>query len=82
MELRELRGMEIAATRTIRKRDGWWWVPSQAGTGLYRVQIAKKFATCECPDFASRGVKCKHIFASTFVLRRQWIARSFVAVRS
>jgi transposase len=71
MELRELRGMEIAATRTIRKRDGWWWVPSQAGTGLYRVQIAKKFATCECPDFASRGVKCKHIFAATFVLRRQ-----------
>ena len=29
----------------VRKRDGWWWVPSQAGQGLYRVQIAKKFAT-------------------------------------
>ena len=39
MELRELRGMEIAATRTIRKRDGWWVVPSQAGNGLYRVQL-------------------------------------------
>ena len=71
MELRELRGMEIAATRTIRKRDGWWWVPSQAGAGLYRVQIAKKFATCECPDFTTRGVKCKHIFAATFVIRRE-----------
>jgi transposase len=71
MELRELRGMEIAATRTIRKRDGWWWVPSQAGTGLYRVQIAKKFATCECPDYTTRGVRCKHIFAATFVLRRE-----------
>jgi transposase len=71
MELRELRGMEIAATRTIRKRDGWWWVPSQAGTGLYRVQIAKKFATCECPDYTTRGGKCKHIFAATFVLRRE-----------
>jgi transposase len=63
--------MEIAATRTIRKRDGWWWVPSQAGTGLYRVQIAKKFATCECPDYTTRGVRCKHIFAATFVLRRE-----------
>ena len=71
MELRELRGMELAATRTIRKHDGWWWVPSQAGTGLYRVQIAKKFATCECPDFATRGGKCKHIFAATFVMRRE-----------
>ena len=51
MDLRAVRGMELAEHRTIRKRDGWWWVPSQTGTGLYRVQIAKKFATCECPDF-------------------------------
>jgi transposase len=71
MELRELRGMELAATRTIRKRDGWWMVPSQAGTGLYRVQLAKKFATCECPDFGSRGTACKHIYAATFVMKRE-----------
>jgi hypothetical protein len=63
--------MELAATRTIRKRDGWWMVPSQAGNGLYRVQLAKKFATCECPDFGTRGVTCKHIFAATFVSRRE-----------
>jgi hypothetical protein len=63
--------MEIAATRNIRKRDRWWWVPSQAETGLYRVQIAKKFATCECLDFTTRGVRYKHIFAATFVLRRE-----------
>ncbi len=71
MELRELRGMEIAATRTIRKRDGWYWVPSQAGAGLYRVQIAKKFATCECPDYTSRGLRCKHVYAAMFVQRRE-----------
>src|SRR4051794_15926887 len=71
MELRELRGMEIAATRTIRKQDGWWKVPSQVGPGIYRVQLAKKFATCECPDFTTRGVRCKHIFAATFVSRRE-----------
>src|SRR5580765_4818397 len=70
MELRELRGMELAATRTIRKLDGWWRVPSQQGTGVYRVQLAKKFATCECLDFTTRGVRCKHIFAATFVSRR------------
>lgn len=71
MELRELRGMELAATRTIRKQNGWWMVPSQAGPGLYRVQLAKKFATCECADFQTRGVKCKHVFAATFVSRRE-----------
>jgi len=70
MELRELRGMELAATRTIRKLDGWWRVPSQQGTGVYRVQLAKKFATCECLDYTTRGVRCKHIFAATFVSRR------------
>jgi Transposase DDE domain/SWIM zinc finger len=71
MELREMRGMELAATRTIRKHDGWWWVPSQAGPGLYRVQLAKKFAVCECPDFKKRQTACKHIFAATFVSRRE-----------
>src|SRR5271157_5931522 len=71
MDLREQRGMELAATRTIRKRDGWWLVPSQTGNGIYRVQLAPKFATCECPDFGTRGGKCKHIYAATFVMRRE-----------
>src|SRR2546426_2650752 len=30
-----------------------------------------KIASCTCPDFETRGVKCKHIFAATFVLRRE-----------
>src|SRR6202790_1626923 len=71
MDLREMRGMEIAATRTIRKQDGWWKVPSQSGPGLYRVQLAKKFATCECPDFGKRKTACKHIYAATFVMKRE-----------
>lgn len=70
-DLRELRGMELAATRTIRKLDGWYRVPSQAGPGIYRVQIAKKFSTCECPDFAKRKLACKHIYAATFVMMRE-----------
>ena len=70
MDIREQRGLELAATRTIRKRDGWWFVPSQTGEGMYRVQLATKFATCECPDFGNRGVRCKHIFAATFAMKR------------
>jgi transposase len=71
MDLRQQRGMELAATRTIRRRDGWWWVPSQSGKRLYRVQLAKKFATCECADFKKRGANCKHIFAASYVRIRK-----------
>jgi transposase len=71
METREQRGMELAATRTIRKKAGVWVVPSQSGNGFYRVNIMPKIASCTCPDFETRGVKCKHIFAATFVIRRE-----------
>jgi transposase len=71
MDLRQIRGMELAETRTIRKRDGWWWVPSQTGSRLYRVQLSKKFATCECPDFAKRGQACKHIVAACVMQIKQ-----------
>ncbi len=71
MDLRQLRGMELAETRTIRKRDGWWWVPSQTGSRLYRVQLNKKFATCECLDFERRGQACKHIVAACVMQIKQ-----------
>jgi transposase len=71
MDLRQIRGMELAETRTIRKRDGWWWVPSQTGSKLYRVQLTAKFATCECPDFERRGQACKHIVAACVMQIRQ-----------
>jgi transposase len=71
MDLRQMRGMELAETRTIRKRDGWWWVPSQTGSRLYRVQLTKKFATCECPDFEKRGEACKHIIAACVMQIKQ-----------
>src|ERR1700733_15193545 len=71
MDLRQIRGMELAETRTIRKRDGWWWVPSQTGTKLYRVQLTSKFATCECSDFERRGLACKHIVAACVMQIKQ-----------
>jgi transposase len=71
MDLRQMRGIELAETRTIRKRDGWWWVPSQTGSRLYRVQLNKKFATCECPDFEKRGQACKHIVAACVMQIKQ-----------
>jgi transposase len=71
MDLREQRGMELAATRTIEQRAGIWIVPSQAGTGSYRVHLMPKIASCTCPDHETRGVDCKHIYAARFVMRRE-----------
>jgi transposase len=80
MDLREQRGMELAATRTIRQNAGIWIVPSQAGTGSYRVHLMPKIASCTCPDHEARGVDCKHIFAARFVKRREQNADGSVTV--
>lgn len=80
MDAREQRGMELAATRTIRKKGGIWIVPSQTGNGTYRVHIMPKIASCTCPDFETRGTNCKHIYAAKFVIRREENADGSVTV--
>jgi transposase len=80
MDAREQRGMELAATRTIRQKGGIWIVPSQAGNGSYRVNIMPKIASCTCPDFETRGTNCKHIYAAKFVIRREENADGSVTV--
>jgi ribonuclease HI len=37
-------------------------VPSRSGRGEYEVDLAA--GTCSCPDFAGRGLKCKHFLAA------------------
>jgi transposase len=71
MDLREQRGMELAATRIISKKKGVWFVPSQSGNGKYQVNIKAEMSSCTCLDHETRGVKCKHIYAATFVMRRE-----------
>lgn len=70
-DLRQQRGLELAATRTIRRKGKLWIVPSQAGTGTYTVNIASEQPTCSCPDYETRHVRCKHIFAASYVMTRE-----------
>ncbi len=72
--------MELAATRTIRKSGAIWIVPSATGKGAYRVHLMAKIASCTCPDFETRQSNCKHIFAATFVRRREQNADGSVTV--
>ena len=71
MDLREQRGMELAATRIITQKKGVWLVPSQSGSGKYQVNIMADKCSCTCPDHETRGVKCKHIYAVSFVIQRE-----------
>jgi hypothetical protein len=65
--------MELAATKKISNKKGIWFVPSQSGNGeVYQVNVMPQVPSCTCPDHETRGVKCKHIFAVKFVLKREY----------
>ena len=71
MNAREQRGQTIAETMPLSKMGEEWVVPSQTGKGVYIVG-KDQFGNprCQCPDFDSTGVKCKHIFAVQFKVSR------------
>src|ERR1700751_4289941 len=71
MNPREQRGLEIAAKFKIHKNKKSWIVPSQSGSGKYTVDFTGEIPKCTCPDFETRQVKCKHIFAVEFTISRE-----------
>src|SRR5580658_10674165 len=75
MDAREQRGLEIAATKKLRRKGDLWLVPSQAGGSTYVVDPSEaRGATCSCPDFEARGERCKHVYAVEFTMQRETIA--------
>jgi transposase len=68
---RERRGVQIATTCTLTKKGGIWLVPSQSGHGRYTVSPDAEVPHCTCPDHETRGLKCKHIFAVEFAIKRK-----------
>src|SRR5947209_286911 len=71
-DLRQQRGMEMAALMPIQQTaKGTWIVPSQTGQGKYRVSLSGEKPSCNCPDFELRGQTCKHMFAVQFVIKRE-----------
>ncbi len=63
---RKEKGRDIATRRLIERKGNFWEVPSQSGKGKYTVDLEKP--SCTCPDFALRGLKCKHIYAVEYTL--------------
>lgn len=63
---RAQRGLTLATTRTITRSEKGWIVPSQSGKGSYIVSLS--LLHCTCPDYETRRLKCKHIFAVEHVV--------------
>lgn len=69
MDLRELKGLELAARARVTWQNGAWLVPSQSSpTTVYRVTLNPD--KCECDDFALTAKPCKHIHAARIVRER------------
>lgn len=80
MDARELKGLQIAATMPIKRRQHAWTVPSQTGNGatytvahptLPDLEGALHGLTCTCPDFEERQLPCKHIIAVEYTVKRE-----------
>src|SRR6266849_5683933 len=71
MDMREAKALEIAARCRLIFEDGGWTVPSQSGSGTYRVYLLPGGAsTCTCDDWTLRKADCKHIIAARLVQER------------
>jgi hypothetical protein len=70
VDMRQLKGLEIAARFKIDFKDGVWVVPSSSGNGKYQVVLDANGDTCSCEDFGLRRLACKHIYASKIVRDR------------
>lgn len=76
-EIRKERGLQIANTSRIMKRErGGYIVPSQSGSGVYVVRYNSatfKFE-CECEDYEKRsvlGILCKHCLAVQTIINKE-----------
>ncbi len=64
MDMRRIKGQQIAQTCQIQKKDEYnWIVPSQSGRSSYRVSHYGKDFKCNCPDYELRQQPCKHVYA-------------------
>jgi transposase len=74
MDMRKLKGEQIAKTGRIVKLEDGWHVPSQSGKGTYIVSTASLLSKpkCTCPDYETRGLVCKHMYAVEITLKKEF----------
>lgn len=76
LNIRELRGIDIATRYTVKEENGTWFVPSSSGkSDRYKVDLNNQ--KCTCPDFEIRRNKCKHIFAVEHIFEQDFMRELF-----
>lgn len=72
---RELRGLAILSQgpgAVAKVKEGLYTVKSQSGQGRYAVALGRDEQWyCDCPDFTTRNVRCKHVHAVRYYLEIQ-----------
>jgi hypothetical protein len=69
MDTRKQRGIALAKAKAIKQKGALWVVPSQSGHGTYVVEPNGQKPNCSCPDYETRGIKCKHLYAVEYTVR-------------
>jgi transposase len=73
LNVRELRGIDIAARYTIKQENGFFFVPSSSGKSE-RFKVCLNKQKCTCPDHEIRRNKCKHIFAAEYCFEQDFLS--------
>src|ERR1044071_6296654 len=69
MDLRQQKGLEIAALSKIYRKGDFYFVLSQSSNGQYKVRLGPD--ECTCPDNQTNQAKCKHIWGVEYMLQRE-----------
>jgi transposase len=69
MNDREQKALAIAARSKLTKKANMWLVPSQSGNGQYKVD--SDLGSCNCLDYETRQLKCKHVIAVEYTIERE-----------
>lgn len=65
MDVRKIKGYQIAQKKQIKEIKNGWLVKSQSGFGFYKV--SEDFI-CDCPDSELHDATCKHAYAVRYYL--------------
>lgn len=73
---RQVKALQIVTNNILTHSGRVWTVPSQSGSGSYRVYDDPESPFCTCPDFERNQALCKHIYAVEYYqLRERMIAK-------
>ena len=69
MEARQAKGFALAANSEITREGNVWIIPSETSSKRYIADLFLQ--TCTCPDFEKNRVKCKHLHAVDYLVRKE-----------